>query len=301
MTEISIIIVTYHNEDTIKKCINSIFKKSSEKIEIIVVDNSENLLTINIIKSLNNDKIKIIKPKNNIGFAKGCNLGAKNAEGKYYMFLNPDTIFLNDICTILKKFIDENKKCGAVGPQFWDPINKTVEKTCRNLPNFYTLFLQSTGLEKFSNYYILKKFSHDEIKTVGQIIGACFFVRKDIFEKLNGFDERFFIYFEEVDFCKRLIDLGYKVYFNPFAKILHYKGSSCENIKFVKRMIVQFRISRTLYFEKHFGFWGKIISIFFNKIEGFIKGNIFLFLSLIKRDKYYFEKSKGYFKVLLYV
>jgi len=301
MIEISIIIVTYHNENTIIKCITSILNNTLNKFEIIIVDNSENNLTLNKIKSLDSNLIKIIKPKNNLGFAKGCNLGAKIAIGKYYMFVNPDTIFLNNICGILKKFCEENKKCGGVGPQLWNPTNKTTEKTCRNLPNFYTLFLQSTALERFSNYYILRKFSHDEIKTVGQIIGACFFVRKGIFEKLNGFDERFFIYFEEVDFCKRLIDLGHKVYFNPFAKILHYRGSSCENIKVIEKMTIQFRISRTLYFEKHFGFWGKIISIFFNKIEGFIKGNIFLFLSLIKKNKYYFEKSKGYFKVFLYV
>ena len=300
MVEISIIIVTYNNENTIQECINSILDKDFKDIEIIIVDNSENNKTINSIKSIKSDKIFIIKSEENLGFAKGCNLGAKNAKGKYLLFLNPDTIFINNVCVLLKNFLDKNNKCAIVGPQIINPFNKDIEKTCRNLPNFLTLILQSFGLDRFSGYYILNHFSHNETKQVEQVIGACLFINRKIFNELNGFDERFFIYFEEVDLCKRALESGYKIYFYPQAKILHLSGSSCENINVIKKMIIQFRKSRKIYFEKHFGLFGKFYSIFFNKLEGLFKGISLLFLGMLKKDKFLLQKSIGYFMVIIY-
>ncbi len=300
MNKISIIIVTYHNEDTIRECINSILDKNFNDIEIIIVDNSNNNKTFNVIKSIKSKKILVIKPEKNLGFAKGCNLGAKNAHGEYLMFLNPDAIFLNNVCLHLKTFLEKKDKCAIVGPQIINYINKNIEKTCRNLPNFLTLILQSFGLDKYSGYYILNHFSHKETKQVEQIIGACLFIKRKIFNKLNGFDERFFIYFEEVDLCKRTLESGYKIYFYPQAKISHLSGFSCENINVLKKMIIQFRKSRKLYFEKHFGALGKFYSIFFNKIEGFFKGISLLFLGIFKKDKFLLQKSIGYFMVLIY-
>ena len=296
MKDFSFIIVTYNNEDTITYCLSSIIEKTEGDYEIIIVDNSENDLTTQKIKDF---PVKLIKPEKNIGFAQGCNLGFRNSNGEYLIFLNPDAVLINDVANILRKFYETKSNYAVVGAQIINPLTGKIEKTCRNLPDFFNTFLECVGLDRFFSFYTLNNFSHKFTREVPQVMGACFFVSREIFEKFNRFDERFFIYFEEVDFCKKVIDNGLKVYFCHEAKIYHYEGTSCENEKSIIKIVKIFQESRLKYFEKHYGLKGKIVIKIFNKIESIVKGAYFFANYKITDDKYFRKKATGYWNTLI--
>ncbi len=301
--ELSIIIVTYNNEDTIENCLDSIWFHVGCHFEVIVIDNSENLLTVKqinqFVKTHPERIIKIIETKQNIGFAKGCNLGAEMATGKYLMFLNPDTVIKNDVYRYLNECFEKHSEIGIAGPKMQSGSGDII-KTCRNLPTCVNIFLDITGIDRFLGTYQLMRFSHQEVRYVGQVIGACFFLRRDFFEQLNGFDERFFIYFEEVDFCKRALDLGFKTVFCPEAEVVHVSGTSCESEKTIAKMIVQLRFSRKLYFQKHLRKGQTFIICILNHFEGILKGIVFTCLYGLTRKRYYYEKAVGFLSVGLW-
>jgi N-acetylglucosaminyl-diphospho-decaprenol L-rhamnosyltransferase len=300
--EVSIIIVTYHNEETIESCIASIKEQTSLRYEIIVVDNSLDRLTLDRLVSLRalypELDVEIIRPSHNLGFAKACNLGARSARGKYLMFLNPDTAFRNDVARQLTAFMLKQRNAAVVGPLILDADGK-VTPTCRNLPTVFRIFLDATGLDKRIGAYKLVRFSHATTREVQQIIGACFFISRIIFEALQGFDERFFIYFEEVDLCKRVLDEGYQVWFCPEARLIHTRGASTENLRDLARMIVVFRKSRTLYFEKHFAPRQRVLLKLVTRCEGLTRGFLYTTLWICSRKPMYREKARGYWQVAL--
>lgn len=300
--EVSIIIVTYHNEETIESCIASIHEQTSLPYEIIVVDNSQDRLTLDRLVSLKELypglELEIIRPSHNLGFAKACNLGARTARGSHLMFLNPDTAFLNDVAQLLTAFMKKQRNAAVVGPMILDEDGK-VTPTCRNLPTVLRIFLDATGLDNRIGAYKLVRFSHATTREVQQIIGACFFISRIIFQALQGFDERFFIYFEEVDLCKRVLDEGYQVWFHPEARVIHSRGASTENLRDLARMIVVLRKSRALYFEKHFAPRQRILLELVTRCEGLARGFLYATLWMCSRKPLHREKARGYWQVAL--
>ncbi|MDR2391299.1 MAG: hypothetical protein LBE84_06450, partial [Planctomycetota bacterium] len=121
------------------------------------------------------------------------------------------------------------------------------------LPTPFGILCDATGLDSLLGKSRLARFDHAAARTVDQIIGACMLIRRDDFEILGGFDERFFIYYEEVDLCKRVVDAGGEVWFRPEARVTHLGGASCESPSAVDRMPGYLRRSRSQYFAKHFG------------------------------------------------
>lgn len=300
---ISIIIVTFQNQETIDSCLSSIARRMTTDYEIVIVDNSPAPHTLNHIDGFRKTHPRIplivLSPGKNLGFAKGCNLGAENAGGRYLLFLNPDTVLENDVCRILGSVLEADPGIGVAGPLILDTAGR-ITKTCRNFPSVFNIFMDSMGLDRVLGIYRLLHFSHTYEKKVDQVIGACFFVSKKHFTALNGFDERFFVYFEEVDFCKRSIDLGYGVVFCPDARIQHLAGVSCEDKTVASRMIGQLRKSRLLYFQKHFSYRHFFLMGLINRLEGIFKGVVFGVLSIFKPNRSYGEKAKGYLKVGLW-
>ncbi len=298
----SIIIVTYHNEFTIEECLVSIKQLTKIDFEIIIVDNSENLNTYYKVKKFkeneNHINIELLKPEKNIGFAKGCNKGADIAKGEYLMFFNPDACLENDVSDILIESIDNSKDIFIAGPMI---INKdgSIEKTCRNLPTLFNIFLDITGIDRFVGLYKLNRMPHQKKEFVPQIIGACLVIRRKVFIDIGKFDERFFVYFEEVDLCKRVNDAGLKILFNPEARVKHFRGISCESESTTSDMIVQLRKSRALYFNKHFGMVSFITLNLLNVIEGFAKGSVFFIMFIFKQNRKYLLKSRGFFRTAL--
>ena len=298
----SFVVVTYNNADTIELCLTSISACIANAYEIAVVDNSPDGQTRDAVQRFivaNPDVIvHMIVPQENIGFSRACNLGARETKGEYLFFLNPDTQIINDAGACLARCLDEHPDAWAAGPAIFDSRGR-VTRTCRNLPSLRHVILDATGLDKWWGAYKLTRFDHLQAKQVEQIIGAAILIRRRDYDRLGGMDEQFFVYFEEVDLCKRLKEAGGKIWFWPEAKVQHLAGRSCEAGSVRARMIFVLRQSRRKYFTKHYGFLGGLALEAVNRFEALQKSAVLIALWILRREQSYREKASGFWAVAI--
>lgn len=222
---VSIIILTYQKGlPHIKKCLSSLLKVKYRLIEVIVVDNSSTDETVNEVLSIKHKvlSIKLIQNKKNLGFAKGNNQGAKIAKGEYILLLNNDTVVTKNFLSKLVDDLEKDKTIGVVQPKIRQLLSKNKLDACASyLTN--TGFLYHYGYSQNQND---KKFNKKIYMYSAK--GACFLTRKSLVEKIGLFDEDYFAYFEETDFCHRVWLSGSKVLYEPSAEIYHLGGSDKE-------------------------------------------------------------------------
>jgi len=235
LIDISVIIVNYNVKELLEQCINSVFSSSANlDVEIIVVDNNSFDGSIEYLKSKfpANSRLKLIESPVNLGFAKANNLGAKEAKGEYLLILNPDTILQEDTLEKSLQYYKEHKDLGALTCKLILP-NGQLDLACRRsfptpsvavyrILGLSRLFPKSKTFGKYNLTYL------DENKTyeVDAIVGAFMLIKKDVYEKVKGFDEDYFMYGEDLDLCFRIKQAGYKIVYYPDTSIIHYKGES---------------------------------------------------------------------------
>ncbi len=234
MVKLSIVIVNYNGGNIIRECLSSVFSKVKNiDFEVIVSDNGS---TDGSVETIKNEfpGIIIVKNGNNIGFAAANNEAVKSAHGEYVLLLNPDTLVLDKNISKLVEFMDKNSQAGACGPQILNS-DMTMQRQCkRGWPTFRNSFFYYSGLWKFfpnsrkwkkitGGYFCLEK-PDDQICEVDQLSGAALLVRRDIWKKLAGMDEKYIMYWDDTDLCFRIKSLGYKIFYVPQSKIMHYGG-----------------------------------------------------------------------------
>lgn len=247
---ISIIIVNYRQKDFLEKCIRSIYETFlSYPFETIIVNNSpaEDLHSFGSRYA----NLKIILNENR-GYSQANNLAAKNSAGKYLFFLNADTEIRSDF---LKTFTDEfeHRQFGAAGMKlhntdgsfqlsFWKEVNFRNERINKHAEKMFK--------ERNEHFISELEKEYDDVKAVDWVSGAAMIIRKDIFENIGGFDENFFLFYEDADICKRLTDNGFTNYFFPFAGIIHHKGENV-NDQFHSDTYYHSKESQLLYYKTH--------------------------------------------------
>ena len=244
--KLSIIVVNYKSQDYLKGCLASVFAKIGGQLpfEVIVVNNDVEADLASVQSA--NPSIKIIQNKKNQGFGEGNNLGAKTARGEFLFFLNPDTeIISTNILELLEEFI-KNPEIGIIGSQLLTTEHIAQEWGAGKAPSLWGIL--KNKLKKENKF--------QEEKTDKQLFdwvsGTALFIRRELFEKINGFDENFFMYFEDVDLCLRVRKLGKKVLRFADFPVLHYGGKSYDEKRTQKKQYYQ---SQDYYFKKHFGFF----------------------------------------------
>ena len=297
---VSFVIVTYNSADTIELCLASIAGHTAQSYEVAVVDNSPTDETAGAVQRFAaahpEVQLHLIRPKENVGFGRGCNLGARHSSGKYLFFLNPDTQLMNDAAASLVQCLSEHPGALAAGPAIFDSEG-TVTRTCRRLPNLGHVVLDATGLDRWFGAYKLTRFAHDQAKQIDQVIGAAMVMRRRDYERLGGMDEQFFIYFEEVDLCKRIQQAGGEIWFWPDAQVQHLAGHSCETDSVRARMIFVLRESRKKYFTKHYGVLGGLALEAVNRMEAIEKVTVLMALWMLQRKRAHREKAQGFWAV----
>lgn len=277
--QVSIVIVNYRVEDEIIACIYSILKSNPKaSIEIIVVDNDEK----SKLKAKLKEKFKkviYIKSQRNLGYSKGNNLGVKHSKGNFLFFLNPDTIVLPQAVDKLVEFLKKEKEAGIISPLLLDANDMPYQQGSRELGILQGLVALSFLNKLFPNNPISKKYflcdwDKKNTKEVDVIPGTAFMIRRDLFNEIEGFDDQFFLYFEEFDLCKRIRKLGYKIFILPSARVRHVWGASTKKSDLNLNNI--FRKSRFYYFNKHYGLIPAIFVDLFLRIN-----KIFILLSLV--------------------
>ncbi len=253
-SNIDIIIVNWNSGSQLRACVDSIIEYGSSLVsKLIVVDNNSNDGSDKSIEDLS--EVLLIHANKNLGFAKACNLGARHAKSEYLLFLNPDAmLYKGSLAGALKVFESpENSDVGIVGIQLIDETGH-ISRTCARFPSLWRFIVQISGLNKIDVFrpmgVHMAEWSHKENRYVDQVMGAFFLVRQDLFEALSGFDERFFVYFEEVDFSFRARQKGWKSLYLADAQAFHAGGGTSRNVK-ATRLFYSLR-SRLIYSFKHF-------------------------------------------------
>ncbi len=274
--DISIIIVSYNVREYIVSCIQSIYKhsKSNYSYEIIVVDNDSKDGTIESLDK-NFPNIQLIKNRYNAGFSIGVNKGFKICKGKYILVLNPDTIFIEDT---LDKFINaarNQKELCALGPALIDEQGVVQQSFWRN-PSLVNTLLSIFHLDFLNYKKNYRKNNFEDISMVETISGAAFFLKRDIFMELNGLNEKLF-WMEDIDFSIRLNKAGYKTYYFPSTKIIHFSGKSAE--KNYKVAISNQLLSKVKFFRIHHSIISANIILFSILTVSLIKSIILFFMT----------------------
>lgn len=216
--DLSIIILSYNTQKILINCLKSIYAaKVSLEFEVIVVDNASRDDSVSVV-SRSFPKVILVKNKENIGFGKGNNQGFNKSRGKYVLFLNSDTVVKGQALEILVSYLESHPNIQAVGPRLLNS-DQTVQPSVGFFPSLWVIF-NMLFLEHFGGGNMVRtSFSHE--KEADWLMGAALLVRRKAFEKINGFDERIFMYYDEVEFCYRLKKEGYKVVYLPRAEIVH--------------------------------------------------------------------------------
>ncbi|MGJ0429763.1 glycosyltransferase family 2 protein [Methylobacter sp.] len=230
-------------------------------IQFIVVDNASSDDSINIISSLNLDNIKIIKNKNNYGFAKACNQGLLDVDADYYLLLNPDIKLFKDSLSNLLKFATDYPSAGIWGGVTINGDGVLDSKNAWREPSLWGLICWAFFLTRF--FSSIQKFTPDQYinanwelaNQVDSISGCFFLIDSSLWKKLNGFDERFFMYSEEIDLCNRARKLGAQPMVTNQAIIMHYGSGTITSDNKLNYLYK----SKLIYFKKHWSY-GKFVT-----------------------------------------
>ncbi|MFH1428813.1 MAG: glycosyltransferase family 2 protein [Candidatus Margulisiibacteriota bacterium] len=253
--KLSIVIVSWKVKELLNKCLESIKEEClANGYEVFVVDNNSMDGTIEMVMD-DYYWVKMIASIANMGFAAGNNMALEQVRGEYILLLNPDTEVKSGALRTLINFLDTNPEAGAVGPKLLNP-DGSLQPSCKTFPTISTFIFNSLFLDiifaksKIFGRYEMSWWGHDDLREVDQPMGAALMVRKSVIQKIGFMDKRFYMFFDEVDWCYRIKQAGYKIYFTPEAEIIHHGGQSIKSAE----MSMSYHWHRSLkrFFNKHY-------------------------------------------------
>jgi GT2 family glycosyltransferase len=262
MFDLAIIVVNWNSGRLLESCLESTLKcRKTADILTIVVDNGS--IDGSELVADNFPGVQLVRAGSNLGFARACNLGAMYArDAEYLLFLNPDAELRDDTVARVIEFMRRplSSGYGICGVALFDQ-NGNIARSCSRFPTPARLAAGSLGLDRVFPRLgtLMREWDHTHSRDVDQVIGAFFFVRHDLFRRLAGFDERYFVYFEEVDFSKRAFNYGYRTYFLADAAAFHLGGGTSSSVKST-RLFYSLR-SRLIFSRLHFSFGGRSLVI----------------------------------------
>lgn len=252
---VSIIIVTNDHRDFIERCIRSVLKqKCSYQKEIILIDNKSRDSTVNIVRE-KFPQVHVLQRSRKYGFAVNNNLAIRQSKGRYILLLNPDTEMSPGALQSLTIYMDSHTEVGVCGPQLRFP-DGNLQYSCRRFPNWQTFLVRRSPLRLFlrdsniNRHHLMTDVDHSHVQDVDWLLGACMCIRRDVFRDVGYFDERYFMYVEDIDFCLRIHRTGWKIYYVPTAKVMHHHLAASDEKLLSLHSLYHVR-SMILYLLKH--------------------------------------------------
>ena len=225
--DLSIIIPHLNRKHLLQECLSSIPKgATSLSFETIVIDNGSTDGSQEMVRDSFPD-VHLLQNETNEGFGRATNRGFRAARGRYFLCLNNDTILFPQSLESLVCFLDRNAEAGICGGKILNE-DGTVQPSARSFPGIETAFFNRSSFltrlfpwNRFSRRYLLSDWDHHSPREVDWVSGSFFMIRRSAFEKAGFFDERFFLYCEDVDYCRRVKAFGYRVFYVPEARVIH--------------------------------------------------------------------------------
>lgn len=252
--KLSVVILCWNDLRVIPDCLRSIYEGThSTRFEVIVSDNGSTDGSIEFIRQ-NYPQVKLIENGANLRFAKGNNVGFRACEGEYILILNPDTIIHDGALDQMIVFADKHPEAGALGCRVVNP-DGSYQEHVRPLPTIRSEWMAAFHLgplSRLSDWFnpgVYVGWTGDGERTVGWLAGCFILMRADLLQRLGGFDEQFFYYYEDTDLCRRVWEAGYSVLYNPDISITHLKGHSTKK-RFPLGFELDKHVTRYRYFYK---------------------------------------------------
>ncbi|MGA7937861.1 MAG: glycosyltransferase family 2 protein [Kovacikia sp.] len=247
---VSIILVNYNGAEVVLNCLRSLEQfLQAIPYEILVVDNASQDGSPDLIEN-HFPQARLLRQQENRGFGTGNNVAAKIAKGEFLLLLNTDTQLLSDILPALVLLMKEYPDAGIIGPKLLNPDGSLQLSTAWEISicgEYKTRQQLKAYKEPKQQARIDQRF--EALQEVDIVVGAAFLIRKVLFDRLGGFDETFFMYFEESDLCYRAKQLGWKILYTPEVSLIHIRGHSVD--KAGDRMVLEYRKSQLYYYQKH--------------------------------------------------
>lgn len=254
--DISVIIVNYNVKYFLEQSLISLRKAAKGfSVEYIVVDNASSDGSADYIRQ-NFPEVKLIANAENLGFGRANNIGLKRAQGRFLLIINPDTVVGEDTLRVLINYMETNPTIGAIGPKILDREGKFDPASRRGFPTPFAAFSKLSGLSslfpksKTFNQYNLTYIDPEHECEIDSLQGSFMLVRRETYEQTGGFDEEYFMYGEDIDWCYRIKQAGWRVFYQPAAKIIHYGGESALRSNIDTR--AEFFQAMHLFVKKHF-------------------------------------------------
>ncbi len=255
-TKLSVIILSWNVRDLLRRALETVFESwgSQPGLEVIVVDNASSDDSVAMVRSLFPQVQLLVNPENQ-GFTGGNNQGLRAATGDLLFLLNSDTEVLGSALSRMVTYVQQNPDVGLIGPQLLN-VDGSVQSSRRRFPSLPILFLESTWLQGLTPPAMLRRYYAqdlpvDEPQDVDWVTGAALLVRREVFAEIGGLDEGFFMYSEELDWCRRIKQAGWRVVYYPDARVIHYGGKSSEQV--VPARHIYFQSSKVRYARKYHG------------------------------------------------
>jgi N-acetylglucosaminyl-diphospho-decaprenol L-rhamnosyltransferase len=267
MMDLSIVIVNWNVCDLLRRCLLSVDKALPPGLaaEAVVVDNASTDGSAAMVRH-DFPAVRLVASDENLGYARGNNRGAAETSGRYLLILNPDTEVIGDALATMVHYLDEHPAVGVVGPQL-RYADGTLQSSRRRFPTPATAFWESTLLHQWvpnnraARRYHMADRPADAPQAVDWLVGAALMIRREAWRQVGPLDESFFMYFEELDWCRRGRAAGWEIHYVPAAQVVHYEGKSSEQV--VAARTIRFQRSKVHYFRKYYGAgWALVIRLF---------------------------------------
>ncbi len=253
--DLSLVIVSWNVCDLLRNCLQSIDAGRGElNLETIVVDSASSDSSPQMV-AREFPWVHLITCDENVGFPRGNNLGMAQAHGRHILLLNPDTIVVGDALSVMSAYLDAHADVGCVGAQLLNP-DGSVQSSRRRFPTLTTAFFESTWLQPYAPQSLLRRYYVEDIPDnetadVDWLMGACLMIPARVIVQVGGMDAAYFMYSEELDWCRRIKDAGWRIVYLPTAQITHYVGKSSEQA--VTARHINFQRAKLRYFRKYHG------------------------------------------------
>jgi GT2 family glycosyltransferase len=251
---VSAVIVTYNSREFVAACIESLVRWSTSiRLEVVVVDNASSDGTADLVARDFPD-VRLIRRTSNGGLSVAINEGVMASSGEFVAVLNPDLRFTKDVLGPLAVYLRAHPDVGAVAPKLLDD-DGTLQMSCRRFPghataifNRYSLLTRFRPNNRYSSDYLMSDFDHASIRDVDWVSGAAVMLPRRVFDEVGGWDPGYFMFNEDVDLCRRLQNVGYRVVYDPDVCVYHHIGVSKSTSR---RMVVERHKSMWRYYRKH--------------------------------------------------
>ncbi|MCE5322895.1 glycosyltransferase family 2 protein [bacterium] len=235
MIDITVSIVNWNTKDELRECLNSVLSQDgSVTYEVIVADNASSDGSADMVRAEFDGRVTLIQNSTNLGFGAAHNLSIKQSQGRYVLLLNPDCRMLEpDLLAKIVGFMNDNPDIGILGTKVLNP-DGSLQFSARHFPTMFaaifrhTIFGKLSPKNRFVRNYLMIDFAHDQIADVDWLSGSALMARRETFEQIGLLDERFFMYLEDVDWCKRAHMANWRVVYYPMVSVSHRIGAASD-------------------------------------------------------------------------